>query len=158
MSPKLPERPESHQLADESERFFRNCLPREWICDAPAHDYGVDFHISLVSDGHVTGRILLVQLKSSNAEAEGKSVSLRLNVSTVNYLKDMLGVVLLVKYVASEKEAYWQLLKNVPPPPEDQETITVRIPRANKLSQNPWTDIARHIENVQERKLGATRT
>lgn len=153
----FPERPEAHQLATESECFFRAQLPREWTCDSPENDYGVDFRVGIVTDGKVRGRGLLVQLKSSAVAEEGEAVLVRLQVSTVNYLGEMLEVALLVKYVAADREAYWLLWKDIPAVPENQETMTVRIPRANRLSQNPWPQIMQHVENVHERKLAAMR-
>ena len=151
--PNFPQRPESHQLATESENFFRQSLPRSWTCDAVENDYGVDFRIGIVTDGRVTGKELLVQLKSSAAEGDGETVSLRLQTSTYRYVWDMLPVGLLVKYVAAEREAYWMLWKDIPQPNEDQETMTVRIPRAHRLSSNPWETIKQHVQTIHERKL-----
>jgi hypothetical protein len=67
----------------------------------------------------------------------------------------MLEVALLVKYVAAENEAYWLLWKDIVPPTADQQTFTVRIPRANRVSRNPWPQIERYVEFVHERKLGS---
>ena len=64
---------------------------------------------------------------------------------------------MLVKYVAAENEAYWLLLRDIPRPPEDQETFTVRIPRTNRLSQNTWPTIEAHVQHVHHRKLGVMR-
>jgi hypothetical protein len=154
MAPKFPQRPRSHQLASESENFLRRYLPKEWTCDAVTSDYGVDFRLGIVTDGQVTGKELLVQLKASTAEDPGESVVVRLRTSTFRYVWDMLPVALLVKYIAKEDEAYWLLWKDVVAPSDDQETFTVRIPRANQLSQNPWPTIERHIQHIHARKLG----
>jgi hypothetical protein len=154
MASHFPQRPEAHQLANESEIFFRSHLPRDWTCESPPSDYGVDLRIGIVSGGQVSGKELLVQLESSAEEKPGDSVSVRLKSSTYRYLRGMLPVALLVKYVASEQEAYWLLLKDIAAPPEGQQTFTVRIPRANRLSQNPWSIIEGHIRRVHDRKLG----
>src|SRR5438874_949591 len=105
MAPNLPQRPSQHQLADESVRFFRNCLPSAWLCDEPKSDYGVDLRVGLASNGFVNGQFLVVQLKASAVASPGDFVSLSLEVSTLNYLRNLLEVVLLVKYVASEGAA-----------------------------------------------------
>ncbi|MEZ8268415.1 DUF4365 domain-containing protein [Vibrio cyclitrophicus] len=78
-----------------------------------------------------------------------------LDVSTYNYLWDLLPVALLVKYVASEQTAYWQLLSQVPAPNQDNLTMTVKIPRNQELDESSWQIIRRYVEAVHLRKLGA---
>ena len=156
MPTEFPKRPSQHQLADESVRFFRGCLPGEWTCDEPKNDYGVDLRVGLARHGAVTGESLAVQLKASAEALPGDSVSLELAVSTLNYLRNLLEVVLLVKYVASEGAAYWLLLKDVENVPvKGQKMISVRIPRQNRLSQNSWDEIGNHVQAVHYRKLAA---
>lgn len=154
MATEFPKRPSQHQLADESVRFFRASLPGEWVCDEPKNDYGIDLRVGLARDGGVTGETLVIQIKASAEAPQGDFVSLELAVATLNYLRNLLDVVLLVKYVASEDEAYWLLLKDAESSPaEGQKTISVRIPRQNRLSQNPWNEIANHVQAVHYRKL-----
>lgn len=156
MATEFPKRPSQHQLADESVRFFRAHLPGEWTCDEPKNDYGIDLRVGLARDGGVTGEALVVQLKATAEAVEGNFVSMELATSALAYLRNLLEVVLLVKYVASEGEAYWLLLKDVENVPvEGQKTMTVRIPRQNRLTQNPWGDIANHVQAVHYRKLAA---
>lgn len=63
-----------------------------------------------------------------------------------------------VKYVESEDEAYWILLRDVQEPNDPgQKTMTVRIPRANRLSRIDWTDVQAHVQTVTDRKLAAAR-
>lgn len=74
MSTGFPNRSESHQIEEMSERFVRNALPRNWTCEKLQHDYGVDLRIDIFEDGFATGLELLIQLKasadSSNRETE----------------------------------------------------------------------------------------
>jgi hypothetical protein len=151
----LPQRPPSHQLETASKLFFRQCLPSAWTCDEPQSDYGVDLRVGIAAQQRLTGQALVVQLKSSADEDPGDAVSITLKVSTLNYLRDLLEVVMVVKYVATEGEAYWLLLKDVQPPPNGQKTITIRIPRHNRLSANPWPQIQRYVTQVHYKKLGA---
>lgn len=154
----FPQRPHAHRIEDESVNFFARCLPLGWTCDRPQHDYGVDLRIGLAQNGQVNGQQMVVQLKASVSAAprDSNSVSLTLEVPTLNYLRNMLEVALLVKYVAEEKEAYWLLLKDFTAAPrEGQKTITVRISRANRVSQDPWQLIATHVDAVHYRKLRA---
>lgn len=68
----------------------------------------------------------------------------------------MLEVAMLVKYIAAEKEAYWMLLKDFTAQPQPkQKTVTVRIPRENRISAQPWAHIAGHVQAVHFRKLHA---
>jgi hypothetical protein len=151
----LPQRPSSHQLEATSKLFFRQCLPSAWTCDEPQSDYGVDLRIGIAEQHYLTGKAFVVQLKASADEAPGDTVSITLNVSTLNYLRALLEVAMVVKYVATEGEAYWLLLKDVQPPPDGQKTITIRIPRANRISANPWPQIQSYVTQVHYKKLGA---
>jgi hypothetical protein len=152
----LPQRPKEHQLEDASLTFFSRHLPIGWTCDRPQHDYGVDLRVGLAHHGRVSGEQLVVQVKASERATPGESVTFVLEVPTLNYLRNMLEVALLVKYVAEEDEGYWLLLKDfLREPRENQKTMTVRIPRVNRVSQNPWRLIARHVQAVHYRKLSA---
>lgn len=152
----FPQRPPAHQLEDESVAFFTNHIPRGWVCDRPQHDYGVDLRVALANNGAINGQQLVVQMKASAAAPLGETVAVQLEVQTLNYLRHMLEVALLVKYVAAEQEAYWLLLKDyVVQPRENQKTVTIRIPRANRLSENPWDAISAHVQAVHYRKLRA---
>lgn len=95
-------------------------------------------------------------MKASEQTSDDKDLLVVLGVSTLSYLRRLLEVVLIVKYVASEKEAYWLLLKDFKNQPgNDQESIKLQIPRANKLSENPWPTIEDHVRLVYYRKLNA---
>jgi uncharacterized protein DUF4365 len=156
MATQFPQRPESHQIEDESIAYFERNLPRGWTCDQPQHDYGVDLRIGLADDGCVTGQQMVVQVKASQSAPAGDDVVFTLEVQTLNYLRNMLEVALLVKYIADEREAYWLLLKDFESLPlEGQKAVTVRIPRANRVSNDPWTAIATHVAAVHHRKLNA---
>lgn len=152
-----PKRPSSHQIENESETFFRNHLPGAWVCERPAPDYGVDLHVHIVREEKVLPYSFLVQLKASADARAGESVSTVLKLSTYNLLWDRLEVAMIVKYVAAEKEAYWLLLKDVPAPKQEQETFSVRIPRANKVSAHPWEEVATYVQDIHQRKLDAIR-
>lgn len=159
MATQLPQRPRAHQLEDESENFFRGALPPGWTCDKPQHDYGVDLRVGLAANGQINGKQLIVQIKASEAEANPNSVAIQLEVQTLILLREMLEVAMLVKYIAHEREAYWLLLKDfIAQPRVGQKTITVRIPKANRLSECPWEQVAEHVQVVHYRKLNANRS
>jgi hypothetical protein len=154
----FPIRSESHQQEEVSERFFRDCLPRNWTVEKPANDYGVDLRVDLFEGNQATGLELLVQLKASEASTEGESETVRLKVATYNLLWNKLQAAMLVKFIESEKEAYWVLFKDIPSPSQDQETFTVHIPKANHLSAISWPDIQEYVRSVTDQKLAAMRT
>ena len=97
--------------------------------------------------------------KCCNAGIDNQNdVAVRLKVPTLVLLRNMLEVAMLVKYIAGEKEAYWLLLKDfLIQPRENQKTITIRIPKKNRLSECHWVDVASHVSSVHYRKLNANR-
>lgn len=153
-----PKRHPNHTLEQRSETFFRQCVPNDWSINNLNHDYGQDLNIEIAEDGKYRGLELIVQLKSSeNSAVVADSETQPISVSTFNYLRDNLRVVLFVKYIASENEAYWILLKDVAPPNQEQKTFTLHIPRENKLSSLNWKIIAEYVRMVTDRKLAAMR-
>jgi hypothetical protein len=153
----FPIRSETHQLEELSERFFRNSLPKNWLCERPANDYGVDLRVDLFEGNNATGLELLVQLKSSAKATDGNTEVIRLKTANFNHLRDKLQVVMLVKFVESEDEAYWLLLRDIPTPTQDQDTFSVHIPKANRLSAIHWPDIQEYVRAVTDTKLAAMR-
>lgn len=65
---------------------------------------------------------------------------------------------MLVKFIESENEAYWLLLRDVAlPADEKQETMTVRRPKDNRLSSINWESIYHYVKDVTDTKLAAAR-
>ncbi len=157
MDKAFPVRHESHQLEELSERFFKQSLPKNWTAEKPSHDYGVDLRVDLFEGTMATGLELLVQVKSSAKASESQDELVQLKIATYNLLWGKLQVAMLVKYVEVENEAYWLLLKDIPAPPQDQETFVVHIPKANRLSSAPWPEIQAYVRSVTDTKLAAMR-
>jgi len=153
----FPIRSESHQLEELSERFFREYLPRNWTAEKPGNDYGVDLRVDMFEDNKATGLELLVQLKASAEPTGSHTETVRLKTTTYNLLWGKLQVAMLVKYVESEREAYWLLFRDIPTPSQDQETFTVHIPKANRFSVIQWLDIQAYVYDVADTKLAAMR-
>ena len=153
----FPIRHETHTLEQKSENFLRNNLPADWVVNRPQHDYGQDFQMEIPEDGELKGLELIVQLKAAeNSSGNENSETIRLRVSTYNYLRQNLRVVMLVKFVESANEAYWVLLRDInPPQDEDQRSFTVHIPKENRLSTADWDLIKFHIRAITDLKLGA---
>jgi hypothetical protein len=151
----FPRRPRSHQLEEQSERYFLAHLPKNWTCEKQVHDYGVDLRVEMFQGDAADGLELLVQLKAAERVHRGRTEIVRLRTSTYNYLKAKLQVVMLVKFVAEEKEAYWVLLRDIAAPARPGRSFTVHIPRRNRLSKIYWGDVSRRIAEVHGVKLGA---
>lgn len=150
---RYPRRIETHQSAELSERFFANSLPRNWRSEKPGGDYGTDIKVDIFEGNNATGLELLVQLKSSQHASRLAYETIRLKTTTYNYLWDKLQVVMLVKYVEIENEAYWLLLSDVPEPNQNQDSFIIRIPKTNRLSSINWPEILDFVRNVTNGKL-----
>jgi hypothetical protein len=158
MNAQLPLRDASRQRADESERYFRQRLPQEWLCDGVVSDYGIDLRVGIVDGAQVTGMELLVQLKSAAVSNQRNGYETqRLKISTYNYLMGQLGLAMLVKYVAAEQEAYWVLLREVLPPTPTQATFMVRLSREQRLSAMDWVRLRGFHGELHAQKLHAGR-
>jgi len=155
---KYPKRHRTHSLEEKSFTFFRSCLPNDWNVNTIDRDYGQDLNIEISENGEYKGLELIVQLKASQeSHIVGYSETQSLRVSTYNYLRDNLRVVLIVKFIESENEAYWILLRDIIAPNQESETFTIHIPRENRLSTIHWRLITDHVRDITERKLGSVR-
>lgn len=156
-----PERHPNLNLETKSENYFRNKLPPSWVVHKPSPDYGQDLSIEIEEGGQFRGCELIVQLKASHepsGNADFETISLR--VATYNYLINNLRVVLLIKYIESENEAYWILLRNVSPPENlnKMEAFTVHVPRKNAISTINWeADVVAYVRDITDKKLRAVR-
>jgi len=157
MNAQLPIRDDARQREAASELFFQQHLPQGWMWERPANDYGIDLRVGVVENNLVTGLEFLVQLKASHDPSTAGYERIRLGVSTYNYLMGAVSVAMLVKYIAADQEAYWVLLRDVPAPPQTQQSFTVRVPRANRVSTLNWHRLRERLGNIQGLKLGAGR-
>jgi hypothetical protein len=153
----FPIRHENHTLEQKSETFFRNQIPQDWVVNRPQHDYGTDFLIGITEDRQLKGLELIVQLKASEkSSGDGDTETIKLKVSTYNYLRKLLTVVMLVKYVEESGEAYWVFLRDIlPPTDQNQKTFTVHIPKNQRLSAIHWGAITAIVRKITNLKLGA---
>lgn len=155
---KFPKRHKSHSLEDKSFNFFRSCLPEDWNVNTIDKDYGQDLNIEIAENGEFKGLEFIVQLKASHeSNIVNNSEPQPFRVSTYNYLRDNLRVVLIIKYIENENEAYWILLKKINEPNQQRETFTIHIPRENRISSIEWQEIINYVRSITDRKLGSVR-
>lgn len=157
MKRSFPIRAKSHQLAELSERNFRNALPTSWTAEKPVNDYGVDLRLDLFEGDRATGLEILVQLKATAKSSGGNTETVRLKTSTYNYLRKKLCIAMLVKYVKGDDDAYWLLFSDIPYPPQNQETFSIHIPKVNRLSCIDWMKIQTRVRSATDEKLAYNR-
>ncbi|HEX8204513.1 MAG TPA: DUF4365 domain-containing protein [Solirubrobacteraceae bacterium] len=103
----VSQRPEAHQLEDESRRAFEGALPRAWVVRRIDPDYGLDSEVELFTDdGERTGMFFKVQLKATNEERLDKALQIRFPRDTANYYRSLPVPVLVVRYHASTGALY----------------------------------------------------
>lgn len=153
-----PIRHSSHSLEEKSVNFFKSHLPPDWNITSPSRDYGQDLCVEITEGGVYKGLETIIQLKaSSQSNARTDTERQLLKISTYNYLWGNLRVAILIKYIEAEDEAYWVLLKDVDIPNQDNNTFTVYLPRANRLSTIDWDSIAGYAREITDIKLAAAR-
>ena len=160
MDEKLPVRAESHELEEVSRRFLEQCLPPAWTTTKPKDDYGIDYYVGIAIDGKMTEKEIIVQLKASKqSEGHTDHETITLKTSTYNYLMEHPLVVILVKFVEEDKEAYWVYLRDTKPPANpEQGTITINVPKSNLLTKLDWVnDVVPRVAKIQEIKIRAAK-
>jgi hypothetical protein len=132
-------------------------LPKDWNVTKPNNDYGQDLNIEICEDSQYRGLDLVVQLKASASNSMlDNTERQQLKLSTFNYLRNNLRVVLFVKYIEDEDEAYWRLLSDITVPAnENQKSFTAYFPRENKISNINWNNIINYVRRVTTKKLAA---
>ncbi|GAA4824796.1 DUF4365 domain-containing protein [Algivirga pacifica] len=156
----LPNRPRQHVLETESINKLRNSIPTEWVIQSLEHDYGIDNLIEIANnDGYLDGTSFAIQLKATDSLFENRdNVSVRMNTSTLNYLKNRLELVMIILYVSTEQESYWIWLRDIIGDVcFENETFTIKIPKNNRLSSINWNRIQEYSERIRNTKVSSTR-
>ncbi len=144
-----PIRHNNHVLETESNKFFSNQVPNEWIIDKPEHDYGIDYNVNIAIDNEVTGLSFSVQLKSKIQDRHPDFATITLKHSTLSLYNTMLAPVLLVAYIQEEKEAYWYWYNDLNIDlGTQQKTFKIKIPKTNKLSQINWNAGTKYVQDI----------
>jgi len=166
-------RSEEHVKETKSIKIFNDSVPDEWICRRIDQDYALDFEIEIVEDKQVSGKTLLVQLKSSESFLiENGVVSYQFETSKLQYYLQKNVPVLVVLVDLGSKRSYWlfvqeyiyEQIEKTNPAWTQQKTITLRIPAVNEWSncldtvrdiafEGPFYLVMKEISSIQTSKL-----
>lgn len=133
---RVPKRHRNHQLETESVREFQSRLPSTWVYRSPTDDYGIDGEVELFDDeGAATGKKFLLQLKATDEADIEKALKLRLHVEKANYFDSLNLPVLIVRYLAVNKQIYIRWFHSFDP---YWESITENSLAFNFTESNAW--------------------
>lgn len=129
----------SHKIESQGLDNFRKIVNKDngLFRELSGRDYGIDGMIELFSEqGDITGRVILVQVKTTSETIEknkrSNDVSISLSLSSLEYSKQKnIPFVLIHNSLKNEEEYYYFLLNGVDSV-ENQKSSTIRIPLNNK--------------------------
>lgn len=142
--PEKKVRTREHVISDLSYNFLeRKVLQRGHWLDAPRNDYGIDatmFHHN--ERGEVENGEVRFQLKASDelkVSERGAWIALRIDTKDLRYWHFEFFPMIVVVYDADRDRAFWlHIQDHVRTTPRllesDTDTVTLRIPTANKLN------------------------
>lgn len=152
----LPNNHRNHQLERLSEIYFDSIFPTTWIKNKFQIDYGTDYNCEIAReiDNGVTGMNFTVQMKGKETESNlGEITVSGVKRSTINRWLNRLEPTMIVVYLEDEKEAYWIWFENnTVDLTHDYKTFTIKLPRANRLSQISWKEISEELKIIFSRK------
>jgi uncharacterized protein DUF4365 len=108
--PRLPKRPASHVLEEQSRRAFKSALPSDWVIHDVFHDYGADFVVEVYESSLPTGNEFLVQLKALHRKEAHKPFAVTIATATINYLVQRSLPAMIVGYDAQSRMLYYTWL------------------------------------------------
>jgi tetratricopeptide (TPR) repeat protein len=81
-------------------------LPDRLVFRDLANDYGLDGEVEEFADGEATGLRFFVQIKATDEADLKKALRVRVKLSTANYFRVQAVPVLMVRYLAAEKQLF----------------------------------------------------
>ncbi len=99
-------------METQSDKIFSNQVPDEWIYRKIERDYGLDREIEIVIEGKVTGKTLLVQLKSSKSiDVSGDFIHFPIETDKLNYYMERDVPVFLVFVDLNTKKCWYLFIQ-----------------------------------------------
>jgi len=107
MSRDMPVYSEQHQTGEDAVAAFKR-LFRGWVVrEIDKNDYGIDAEVDVVgSDRQLTGVTFKAQIKGTNARPRGRTHSVRVKMSTLNYWRSQQVPVLVFYYMVGSGNAF----------------------------------------------------
>jgi len=164
MADKLPQRPRSHEIEDVARGSFLTKKPPQWACNESKNDYGWDFLVTVQSSPEQLGDDFFVQLKGSesvNYLSGSQELSHPIEVRTVNWLisKPIPTMFAVCDVAADDKPIYWiwlseavEKLDQSNPSWKTQDTVSIRIPLANRFSTECFPSIEQDVRDWHEQQ------
>jgi hypothetical protein len=163
-------RTRGHVIADLSVNFVeRSILQCGYSAERIAHDYGIDLLLfTYAENGEIENGHVYLQLKATDGLpllADGRTIPFPVAIADLNYWRNEPMPVILVQYDAKSNRAYWLYVQNyvneTAIESEDidaeQETVTVRIPTANRVGPRAVRKFREFKESILAQVKGGAR-
>ena len=156
----MPYRTRSHELEDESRRAFASQLPTAWTVQDLTPDYGLDQRVEIFDgDGHVTGLVFYVQLKSTDAPDNTRNRQIRVRADHYNYWHSLSDPVLLALYFSQSGVTYvrWahRFHPGFRPKGQHSERFTIKLTKSDRWHKANTGWVVEELTNLREVAHGA---
>lgn len=149
-------RPKSHQIDTQAQRILQSKLPTNWVLREQHPDYGIDYEIEVFNNDKPAGIWFRIQLKGKeNCREIEDSIAISFKTDTIkHYISNVPFPVFLFVVLVQKEEIYWlflqkyanEKLKVENPEWMKQNSVTIRIPKTNRFSNN-FTEIESEARN-----------
>ena len=139
-------RPKSHEIDAKAQGILRSRLPSNWVIREQHPDYGIDYEIEVFQEEQPAGIWFRIQLKGKEKAQETEdSIFISFETGKIDYyLSKVPFPVFLFVVVTAEEEIYWlflqkfvnEVLKVENPRWMEQKSVTIKIPKKNRFSNN----------------------
>jgi hypothetical protein len=138
-------RPKQHTIDSQAQLLFLQSLPIEWVPRKLEPDYGIDYEVDIVEGDSFTGFTFYVQLKGTlSPKYTDASFCLSFEVDKLTYYSDKVNrPVFIIVADLVNNECLWlyaqrfirEVLRVNNPSWHLQKSVTLHIPKANRLSE-----------------------
>jgi tetratricopeptide (TPR) repeat protein len=154
---KMPKRPRSHELQDESILEFQKIMPKQWVFRRKTDDYGIDGEVEIFDpQGNSTGDFFYVQFKATDEIDLKKNLKVTLKITTYNYFSSLKYPVLMVRYLAKYNKIYlkWAHSKLTVQPKAGKKTFLFKFDKNDEAKSNVSDLIEKNVRDYYEIRYG----
>lgn len=132
----------SHKIETLSDAFLETFFV-DWICNKLHNDYGLDYSIIITEDGVSTELNFFIQNKGTDSiDISEGFIKYSIKTKYLDYYNNFVQPILINRYDAQNNCGYWinaqkyirDVLDKEKPDWREQETVTIKIPITNKLT------------------------